>query len=114
MDFTSNGDVTNTKGSVSVEELSKSDNGDLAGPVPGVPSLVPALAMVNQEPSGDVILITGTGAVVPAVHYYGKREAEADPALLYLAYGYARYPRTHGAFASGYYGYPCGGYAHHD
>ena len=56
-------------------------NGDLAGPVHEVPGLVPALAIANQESSGDVSLSTGTGAVVPALHYYGKREAEADPAL---------------------------------
>jgi len=69
-------------------------NGDLAGPVHEVPGLVPALAIAKQESSGDVSLSTGTGAVVPALHYYGKREAEADPALLYGGYGlpYAGYP----------------------
>merc|ERR1719350_1134021 len=52
-------------------------NGDLAGPVHEVPGLVPALA------------------------YYGKREAEADPALVYsaalpyAAYPYAAYPYTY-------------------
>jgi len=72
-------------------------NGDLAGPVHEVPGLVPALAIAKQESSGDVSLSTGTGAVVPALHYYGKREAEADPALLYGGYG------LHHA---GVYGYP--------
>merc|ERR1712001_735231 len=69
-------------------------NGDLAGPVHEVPGLVPALAIAKQESSGDVSLSTGTGAVVPALHYYGKREAEADPALLYGGYGlpFAGYP----------------------
>merc|ERR1711874_865582 len=61
-------------------------NGDLAGPVHEVPGLVPALATHKQESSGDVSLSTGTGALVPTLAhavYYGKREAEADPALLY-------------------------------
>ena len=80
-----------------------------------VPGLVPALAVQKQESEGEVntiivmmkmILIimmqvslsTGTGALVPTVAYYGKREAEADPALLYsaglpyAAYPYAAYP----------------------
>merc|ERR1739844_486040 len=72
-------------------------NGDLAGPVHEVPGLVPALAIAKQESSGDVSLSTGTGAVVPALHYYGKREAEADPALLYGGYGLPY---------AGVYGYP--------
>jgi len=72
-------------------------NGDLAGPVHEVPGLVPALAIAKQEAPGDVSLSTGTGAVVPALHYIGKREAEADPALLYGGYGLP--------FA-GVYGYP--------
>merc|ERR1719507_2402674 len=46
-----------------------------------------------QESSGDVSLSTGTGAVVPTFAYYGKREAEADPALVYSAgLPYAAYP----------------------
>merc|ERR1712112_657155 len=46
---------------------------------------------------GDVSLSTGTGALVhtPVVTYYGKREAEADPALVYGGLPYA-----------GVYGYP--------
>merc|ERR1719195_2618655 len=73
-------------------------NGDLAGPVHEVPGLVPALAVQKQESEGEVSLSTGTGALVPTVAYYGKREAEADPALLYsaglpyAAYPYAAYP----------------------
>merc|ERR1712020_884462 len=76
-------------------------NGDLAGPVHEVPGLVPALAVQKQESSGDVSLSTGTGAVVPTIAYYGKREAEADPALVYsaalpyTAYPYAAYPYTY-------------------
>merc|ERR1712013_365451 len=72
-------------------------NGGLAGPVHEVPGLVPALAVQKQESSGDVSLSTGTGALVhtPVVTYYGKREAEADPALVYGGLPYA-----------GVYGYP--------
>merc|ERR1711955_178251 len=72
-------------------------NGDLAGPVHEDPGLVPALAVQKQESSGDVSLSTGTGALVhtPVVTYYGKREAEADPALVYAGLPYA-----------GVYGYP--------
>merc|ERR1719178_505774 len=58
-------------------------NGDLAGPVHEVPGLVPALAVHKQESSGDVSLSTGTGHLVPTYAYYGKRGAEADPALVY-------------------------------
>ena len=76
-------------------------NGDLAGPVHEVPGLVPALAVQKQESSGDVSLSTGTGVLVPTYGYYGKREAEADPALVYsaglpyAAYPYAAYPYTY-------------------
>merc|ERR1712029_1045855 len=77
-------------------------NGDLAGPVHEVPGLVPALAVQKQESSGDVSLSTGTGAVVPTIAYYGKREAEADPALFYSAYPYAygAYPYAYGAYSA--------------
>jgi len=80
-------------------------NGDLAGPVHEVPGLVPALAVNKQESSGDVSLSTGTGALVasPLVYHYGKREAEADPALLYG--GYAGLPYA-GVYGAGVYGYP--------
>merc|ERR1712087_420594 len=85
-------------------------NGDLAGPVHEVPGLVPALATHKQESSGDVSLSTGTGALVPTLAhaaYYGKREAEADPAVLYSSVAYshpayatyaAHYPYTYGAY----------------
>merc|ERR1711936_1311098 len=84
-------------------------NGDLAGPVHEVPGLVPALATHKQESSGDVSLSTGTGALVPTLAhavYYGKREAEADPALLYSSVAYhhpyaayaAHYPYAYGAY----------------
>ena len=76
-------------------------NGDLAGPVHEVPGLVPALAVQKQESSGDVSLSTGTGALVPTLAYYGKREAEADPAVLYSSVAY-----SHPAYHYGYYGYP--------
>ena len=84
-------------------------NGDLAGPVHEVPGLVPALAVQKQESSGDVSLSTGTGALVPTYAYYGKREAEADPALVYSAgLPYAAYPYAayhHGAYAPYPYSY---------
>ena len=85
-------------------------NGDLAGPVHEVPGLVPALAVQKQESSGDVSLSTGTGALVPTLAhgvYYGKREAEADPAVLYSSVAYSHpayttyahhYPYTYGAY----------------
>merc|ERR1712020_782583 len=76
-------------------------NGDLAGPVHEVPGLVPALAVHKQESSGDVSLSTGTGALVPTLAhavYYGKREAEADPAVLYSY--------SHPATYYGHYAYP--------
>ena len=76
-------------------------NGDLAGPVHEVPGLVPALAVQKRESSGDVSLSTGTGALVPTLAYYGKREAEADPAVLYSSVAY-----SHPAYHYGYYGYP--------
>merc|ERR1711974_366209 len=76
-------------------------NGDLAGPVHEVPGLVPALAVHKQESSGDVSLSTGTGALVPTLAYYGKREANADPAVLYSSVAY-----SHPAYHYGYYGYP--------
>merc|ERR1711874_858426 len=76
-------------------------NGDLAGPVHEVPGLAPALAVQKQESSGDVSLSTGTGALVPTLAYYGKREAEADPAVLYSSVAY-----SHPAYHYGYYGHP--------
>merc|ERR1712203_1291205 len=90
-------------------------NGDLAGPVHEVPGLVPALATHKQESSGDVSLSTGTGALVPTLAhavYYGKREAEADPAVLYSTVAYshpyatyaAHYPYAYGLYHGVYYG----------
>ena len=77
-------------------------NGDLAGPVHEVPGVVPALAVQKQESSGDVSLSTGTGALVPTLAYYGKREAKAYPAVLYTyshpTYTYAHYPYAYGAY----------------
>merc|ERR1712106_958169 len=86
-------------------------NGYLVGPVHEVPGLIPALAVAKQESSGDVSLSTGTGALVhtPLVHYYGKREAEADPALLY---GGLPYAGVYGGLGyAGAYGYPYAAHA---
>merc|ERR1712203_77088 len=81
-----------------------------AVPVHEVPGLVPALAVQKQESSGDVSLSTGTGHLVPTLAhgvYYGKREAEADPAVLYSSVAYSHpaytpyahhYPYTYGAY----------------
>ena len=65
----------------------------------------------EQESSDDVSLSTGTGAVVQTFPFYGKyskREAKADPALVYSAYPYAAY----GAYAYGSYPYAYGAYAY--
>merc|ERR1711890_94907 len=81
------------------------DNGDLKGAVHEVPALYGAPALNVQENEGTSLTV-GTSAVIthtpgePIVkehtltlptlgHYIGKREAEADPYLLYGAgYGY--------------------------
>jgi len=81
------------------------DNGDLKGAVHDVPALYGAPALNVQENEGTSLTV-GTSAVIthtpgePIVkehtltlptlgHYIGKREAEADPYLLYGAgYGY--------------------------
>merc|ERR1712071_674694 len=107
------------------------DNGDLKGAVHEVPALfgAPALnSQVNDASQGS--LTVGTSAVIThslgepivnehtvtvptyglygAGHYYGKREAEADPYLLYGAYGHRS-----GAYGlGGYYGHGYG-YAGH-
>merc|ERR1711963_318158 len=96
------------------------DNGDLKGAVHEVPALfgAPALnSQVNDASQGS--LTVGTSAVVThslgepivkehtvtvptyslAGHFYGKREAEADPYLLYGAYGH-----RYGGYYGGYYG----------
>ena len=83
-------------------------NGDLAGPVHEVPGIVPALAVNKQESSGDVSLSTGTGALVPTVAYYGKREAEADPAVLYSSVSYSHPYATYAAYHP--YAYAYGAY----
>merc|ERR1719178_339116 len=87
------------------------DNGELKGAVHEVPAIFGAPALntqVNDASQGS--LTVGTSAVIthslgePIVnehtvtvptyghygygHYYGKREAEADPYLLYGAYGH--------------------------
>merc|ERR1712001_571518 len=89
-------------------------NGDMAGPVHEGPGLVPALAVQKQESSGDVSLSTGTGALVhPLTHgvYYGKREAEADPAVLYSTVGYSHPYAHHYPYTYGAYPYPYGAYS---
>merc|ERR1711935_1278765 len=93
------------------------DNGDLKGAVHEVPAIFGAPALntqVNDASQGSLTVgtsafltskITGYNAV-PAVHYIGKREAEADPALLYSTYSYGNgYPY---AAYTGSYGYPYG------
>jgi len=47
-----------------------------------------------------------------AGHFYGKREAEADPYLLYGAYGHG-YHGYGGYYGLGYRGYGYGGYYGH-
>ena len=64
------------------------DNSELKGAVHEVPSLVPALALATQE-SASAKLTTGTGALLPALHYHGKREAE--PAVVGLPYTHLLY-----------------------
>lgn len=107
------------------------DNGELKGAVHEVPALFGAPALNTQE-NGATSLTVGTSAVVthtigepivnehtvtvPAIgHYIGKREAEADPYLLYggLGYGYGGYGLGYGHGLVGYghgyglgYGYP--------
>merc|ERR1711953_1445194 len=111
------------------------DNGDLKGAVHGVPALFGAPALntqVNDASQGS--LTVGTSAVIThslgepivnehtvtvpthglygAGHYYGKREAEADPYLLYGAYGHG-YGYGHGYYGlGGYYGHGLHGYGY--
>ena len=73
------------------------DNGDLKGAVHEVPGLVPAPALLKQENSNGGALTVGTSAVL--THTLSKREAEADPAVLYSTVAY-----SHPAYAT---------YAHH-
>merc|ERR1712010_283721 len=110
------------------------DNGDLKGAVHEVPALfgAPALnSQVNDASQGS--LTVGTSAVIthslgePIVNehtvtvptyglygglHYGKREAEADPYLLYGAYGH-HYGYGHGYYGlGGYYGHGLHGYGY--
>jgi len=82
------------------------NNGDLVGAVHEVPGLVPAPALLKNENSNGGSLTVGTSAVV--THSFVKREAEADPALLYGAYAGLPYAGVHG-YAAGVYGYPYAG-----
>merc|ERR1712072_1024045 len=66
------------------------DNGELKGAVHEVPGLIPAPALLKQENSNGGALTVGTSAVV--THTLSKREAEADPAILYSTVGYGNYP----------------------
>merc|ERR1712228_694479 len=110
------------------------DNGDLKGAVHEVPALFGAPApntQVNDASQGS--LTVGTSAVIthslgePIVNehtvtvptyglygglHYGKREAEADPYLLYGAYGH-HYGYGHGYYGlGGYYGHGLHGYGY--
>jgi len=102
------------------------DNGELKGAVHEVPALFGAPALNTQENEGTSLTV-GTSAVLtakvtgyntfaaPAVHYIGKREAEAeaDPALLYSTYGYGLPYAGYAGYAGYGYGYGLGyaGYA---
>merc|ERR1712228_519040 len=110
------------------------DNGDLKGAVHEVPALFGAPALntqVNDASQGS--LTVSTSAVIthtvgePIVNehtvtvptyglygglHYGKREAEADPYLLYGAYGH-HYGYGHGYYGlGGYYGHGLHGYGY--
>merc|ERR1712168_743081 len=96
------------------------DNGELKGAVHEVPAIFGAPALnkqVNEASQGSLTVgtdaaitakVTGYNTIAtPLVHtYYGKREAEADPALLYSTYGYL--PTTYGypAYTGYTYTYP--------
>merc|ERR1711887_305543 len=71
------------------------DKGDLKGAVHEVPGLVPAAALNTQENSNGGSLTVGTSAII--THTLAKRDAEADPSLLYGGYGLP---------FGGVYGYP--------
>merc|ERR1712110_949460 len=75
------------------------DNGDLKGAVHEVPALFGAPALDTQENSNGGSLTVGTSALVK--FSLSKREAGADPALVYSAYPYA----TYGAYPYGAYPY---------
>jgi len=98
------------------------DNGDLPGAVHEVPALFAAPALnkqVNEASQGSLTVgtsalltskVTGYNTVAAPFHYIGKREAEADPALLYSTYGYGLPAYTAYAGYAPYYGY--GGYSY--
>ena len=69
------------------------------GAVHEVPALFGAPALDTQENSNGGSLTVGTSALVK--YSLSKREAEADPALVYSAYPYA----TYGAYPYGAYPY---------
>merc|ERR1712215_75365 len=90
------------------------NNGELMGAVHEVPGLVPAPALNVQKNSNGGALTVGTSAFV--THSLVKREAEADPAVLYGAYGHYGLGYGygyHGLGYAGYHGYPYGGYAYY-
>merc|ERR1719273_448416 len=79
------------------------DNGDLKGAVHEVPGLIPALALDTQENSNGGALTVGTSALVK--YSLSKREAEADPALLYSSVAYHPTTLVHAPYTYSY-GYP--------
>jgi len=101
------------------------DNGDLPGAVHEVPALFAAPALnkqVNEASQGSLTVgtsalvtakVTGYNTVAAPFHYIGKREAEADPALLYSTYGYGLPAYSAYAGYAGYAGYsPYYGYGY--
>ena len=75
----------------------------LQGAVHEVPGLVPALALDTQENSNGGALTVGTSALVK--YSLSKREAEADPALLYSSVAYHPTTLVHAPYTYSY-GYP--------
>merc|ERR1712128_252835 len=95
------------------------NNGDLVGAVHEVPGLLPAPALLKSV-NGGASLTVGTSAIVS--HSFVKREAGADPALLYRSYGYGLGHHGYAGYGgygyaglgyAGYGGYPGYGYAHY-
>merc|ERR1711874_779111 len=87
------------------------NNGDLVGAVHEVPGLLPAPALHKQENSNGGALTVGTSAIIS--HSFVKREADADPALLYGAYGYNGLGYGYHGLGYAGYGYPHYGYAYY-
>jgi len=82
------------------------NNGDLVGAVHEVPGLLPAPALLKSV-NGGASLTVGTSAIVS--HSFVKREAEADPALVY---GGLPYAGVYGGLGyAGAYGYPYAAHA---